>query len=533
MSITTETDSGSPDAAGEIALSSPAGRIVVATTVAGSAVAMLTATVVNVALPTLANELDASSSQQQWVVNAYLLTIASLILIGGSLGDRYGRVRIYRLGVAWFGLASLACALAPNIEFLIAARLFQGIGGALLTPGSLAIIEATLRKQDRGRGVGQWSGLSGIAAAIGPLAGGLLVDLSWRWIFVINLPVAALVLVLSTRVPESRDQKAQSTSLDLVGAAMTVAALGGASYALIQGGAGGLGPAELVAVVAAIAGVVGLVVYEQRRDHPMVPLDLFANRPFAAANLVTLLVYGGMGVVFFLLSIQLQVTLGWSALAAGASLLPVTVLMLLLSSKAGDLAQQVGPRRPLTVGPLLIAAGMLLLSRIGPGDGYAFDVLPAVVVFGLGLAASVAPVTSTALGTVPDARSGAASGVNNAVSRTGQLLAVAAIPPLVGLTGDALRDPDALNDGYGTAMVVGAVSVLLGSLAAAIFLRSDDLEDDDAAEAVDDRESEPSGRLRTPYHCSVDGATTLRHRDAVSATERSDGSFEPQNGDCA
>lgn len=477
----------------------------VATTVAGSAVAMLTATVVNVALPTLANDLDADSGQQQWVVNSYLLAIASLILVGGSLGDRYGRVRVYRIGVLWFGLASLACALAPSIEILIVARLLQGIGGALLTPGSLAILEATLRKDDRGRGVGQWSGLSGIAAAIGPLVGGLLVGISWRWVFVINLPVAVLVLALSTRVPESRDRAAQSTSLDVTGALLTVIALGGASFALIQGGAGGLGPWEVAAAAAAVIGTIGLLGYERRQGHPMVPLDLFASRPFAAANLVTLLVYGGMGVVFFLLSIQLQVTLGWSALAAGAALLPVTVLMLLLSSTAGNLAQQIGPRWPLTAGPMFIAFGMVLLSRVGPGDSYLVGVLPAVVVFGLGLAASVAPVTSTALGSVPSARSGAASGVNNAVSRSGQLLAVAAIPPLVGLTGDALRDPAQLQDGYATAMVVGAGIVVLGAVSAALLFRSGDLDDADE-EAV---EPAASGE-RAPYHCSVDGVPAFR-----------------------
>ena len=504
MSTDIDTETEPADPTGGVPLSSHAGRMVVATTVAGSAVAMLTATVVNVALPTLAADLDADSSQQQWVVNAYLLTIASLILIGGSLGDRYGRLRIYRIGVSWFGLASLACAVAPTVEILIVARLFQGIGGALLTPGSLAIIEATLRKEDRGRGVGQWSGLSGIAAAIGPLAGGLLVDISWRWVFVVNLPVAALVLLLSTRVPESRDPAARAAPLDLVGAVLTVVSLGGASFALIQGGAGGTGPLEVVAVAAAVAGAVGLVAYERRHEHPLVPLDLFASRPFATANIVTLLVYGGMGVVFFLLSIQLQVSLGWSALAAGAALLPVTILMLLLSSKAGDLAQRIGPRWPLTVGPFLIALGMVMLSRVGPGDTYALDVLPAVVVFGLGLAASVAPVTSAALGSVPSARSGAASGVNNAVSRSGQLLAVAAIPPLVGLTGDALGDPAQLPDGYTSAMVVGAVFVVLGGLTAALLFRPGDLAD------TDEPAPAPVPADRTPFHCSVDGVPAFR-----------------------
>lgn len=500
----------SSPSAGQVALASAEGRLVVATTVAGSAVAMLTATVVNVALPALARDLDASSSQQQWVINAYLLTIASLILIGGSLGDRYGRVRIYRVGVIWFGLASLGCAIAPNVELLIAARLVQGVGGALLTPGSLAIIEATLRRSDRGRGVGQWSGLIGIAGAIGPLVGGLLVDISWRWVFVINLPIVVVVLLLSSRVPESSDPEASDHRLDLGGAALTVLALGGASYALIEGSAGGFGVLDAAAGVLAVVSVALAIGFERRRAHPMVPLDLFANRVFAAANLITLLVYGGMGVVFFLLSIQLQVGLGWSPLAAGSAMLPVTLLMLALSSHAGDLAQRIGPRWPLTVGPALIAAGMLLMGSIDDGDSYVADVLPSVVVFGLGLAASVAPVTSTALGCVPDDRSGAASGVNNAIARSGQLLAVAAIPPLVGLTGDALSNTDLLDDRFGSAMTLGAVLVGLGALTAALLLRSDDLAtEDDVVEISGEADGSPTGPAARAYHCPVDGTPVL------------------------
>ncbi|MFV0525490.1 MAG: MFS transporter [Acidimicrobiales bacterium] len=472
---TGEDDGGRPQV-GLIPLASPVGRLVVTTTVLGSAVAQLTATVVNVALPVLATDLDASSSQQQWVINAYLLTLASLILIGGSLGDRFGRVFVYRVGVVWFGLASLACAVVPTIELLIVARLFQGMGGALLTPGSLAIIEATLRPADRSQGVGQWSGLSGLASAGGPVVGGLLVDLSWRWVFVINIPVAMVVVLLSRGVPESRDRSAAAAPLDVVGALLAASVLGGVSFALIQGGADGLDGPNSVALAVAVVALAGLLVYERRQPNPMVPLDLFANRAFSAANLITLLVYGGMGVVFFLLSLQLQVTLGWSPLAAGAALLPVTFLMLVLSPRSGALAQRIGPRAPLTVGPLVIAAGMLWLSTVGPGDRYATAVLPAVVVFGLGLSLSVAPVTSTALGTVPARRSGAASGFNNAVARTGQLLAVAAIPPLAGLTGDALSDPGQLGAGYPQATRWGALLVAAGGVAAAAMLRSDDLD---------------------------------------------------------
>ena len=458
---------------GHVALDSTAGRMVIGTTVSGTAVAMLTATVVNVALPSLATDLDASSSQQQWVINAYLLALASLILIGGSLGDRYGRVRLYRIGVAWFAVASLLCAMAPTVEFLIGARFLQGIGGALVTPGSLAIIKATLRKEDRGKGVGHWSGLTGIAAAVGPLLGGFLVDFSWRWVFVINIPIGVAVMITSTRFPESIDPSAARTSLDVPGASLTTLALGGFSYALIQGPTGGWNVIDIVVSVLAVVSVVWLVFYEPGRAHPMVPFDLFANRRFAAANAITLLVYGGMGVVFFLLSIQLQVTAGWSALEAGTALVPVTLLMLVLSPKAGDLSSRIGPRWPLTVGPILIAVGMLLFIRIGPDASYLTDVLPAAFVFGLGLSASVAPVTATALGSVPDGRSGAASGTNNAIARTGQLLAVAAVPPLVGLTGDALSDPIRLDAGFPPAMVVGAVFVALGAVTAFLMLGPD------------------------------------------------------------
>ena len=477
--------------AGTIPLDSAEGRRVIGTTVAGSAVAMLTATVVNVALPSLASDLDATSGQQQWVINAYLLTLASLILVGGSLGDRYGRIRMYRLGVVWFAIASLACALAPTIEALIVARLVQGIGGALLTPGSLAIIESTLAPDDRGRGVGQWSGLSGIAAAIGPLVGGLVVDASWRWVFLLNLPIAAAVVVTSAGLPESTDPQAQDTELDVAGALLATAFLGFLSFALIQGPPGGWSVVDVGSALVAAGALVLLIVVERRRAHPMVPFELFANRPFAVANLITLLVYGGMGVVFFLLTIQLQVAGGWSALAAGAALLPVTVLLLLLSSRAGEVAQRIGPRWPLTLGPLGIAAGMLLFTRIGTDTSYFTDVLPGVVVFGLGLSASVAPVTATALGSVPESRSGSASGTNNAVARSGQLVTVAAIPPLVGLTGDALGDPRLLDAGFPTAMMVGAALVALGALSAALLLRSADLEGD--TEATHHR------------HCPVDG----------------------------
>jgi EmrB/QacA subfamily drug resistance transporter len=463
----------SSPAAGEVELDSHAGRIVLGTVVLGSAVAMLTATVVNVALPTLASDLDATSSEQKWIVNAYTLTLAALILIGGSLGDRWGRVRVYRIGVVWFAVASALCALSWDTTSLIVFRLLQGVGGALLTPGSLAIIQATLRPDDRGRGVGLWSGIGGVAGAIGPLVGGLLVEASWRWVFVVNLPVAAAAFTLSFWVPETRDETAADSDLDLGGAALTALLLGTASYALIEGPEGDVSALELACVVVAVGSAGALWWVERGRDHAMLPLDLFSDKVFAAANAVTFTIYGGMAVLFFLLSVQLQVTAEWSPLEAGTALLPVTALMLLLSARAGELASRIGPRLPLTVGSMVVALGMVLMTRVGAGAAFWGDVLPAVTVFGLGLALIVAPVTSTALNAVPDERAGAASGVNNAVARTAGLFAVAAIPGFVGLTGDALSDPAQLDDGFEQAMLVAAALVALAGVLAFVLLPSD------------------------------------------------------------
>ncbi len=459
--------------AGDVELDSGPGRIVLATVVLGSAVAMLTATVVNVALPTLANDLDASSAEQKWIINAYTLTLAALILIGGSLGDRWGRVRVYRVGVVWFAVASALCAVSWDTTSLIVFRLLQGVGGALLTPGSLAIIQATLRPDDRGRGVGMWSGIGGVAGAIGPLVGGLLVEVSWRWVFVVNLPVAAAAFGLSFWVPETRDESADDSALDLGGAVLTALLLGAASYALIEGPESDLSGFEVACIVVAVASAAALWWVERGRDHAMLPLDLFADRVFAAANAVTFTIYGGMAVLFFLLSVQLQVTAGWSPLEAGTALLPVTASMLLLSARAGELASRIGPRLPLTVGSMVVALGMALMTRVGVDASFWRDVLPAVTVFGLGLSLIVAPVTSTALNAVPDERAGAASGVNNAVARTAGLFAVAAIPGFVGLTGDALSDPVQLDAGFGQAMIVAAAIVALAGVLAFVLLPSD------------------------------------------------------------
>lgn len=466
------------DASDDVAIEfeSPRGRVVLSTVVLGSAVAMLTATVVNVALPTLARSLDAGSAGQKWIVNGYTLTLASFILIGGSLGDRYGRVIVFRVGVVWFAAASLLCAIAWDTPSLIVFRLLQGIGGALLTPGSLSIIQASFRREDRGRAVGAWSGITGIAGAIGPLLGGLLVEISWRWVFVVNVPIAVAVMVLSRWVPETRDPQAREAPLDWRGAILTTVVLAGASYALIAIPENGISTVDVLAVTLSVAGAAALWVVERNRRRSMLPVELFTDRTFAVANGLTFVIYGAMAVLFFLLSIQLQVTAGWSPLATGGALLPVTAIMLLLSSRMGDLASRIGPRWPLTVGPLVAAAGMALMTRIGDDASALTDVLPAVSVFGLGLSGIVAPVTSTALGAAPDERSGAASGVNNAVARTGGLLAVAAVPGFVGLTGDALSDPTQLAPGFEQAMWVSAALLTASAVIAAALLEASPLD---------------------------------------------------------
>jgi len=404
-------------------LASARGRWVLAVTVLGSAIALLETTVINVSLPAIGRDLDADLAGLQWVVSGYLVTLASLILLGGALGDRFGRRRIFELGVIWFTIASLACALSPTVEVLIAARLVQGVGGALLTPGSLAIIEATFRREDRARAIGAWSALGGIAAAVGPLLGGWLVDaVSWRAIFLLNLPIGVVVVWASRRhVPETRDQE-QRGRLDVLGSILVTGGLAGLTFALIQASERGAASPEVVsaAVIAVLA--LGLfVVVERRSANPMLPLEIFRSRQFTGANLVTFVVYAALGGVSFLLAVFLQISLGYSAVQAGAATLPVTALMLALASRMGALAQRIGPRIPLTVGSLLLAAGTVLMSRIDIGDSYVTSVLPGVVVFGLGLASVVAPVTATVLAAAADRHAGIASGVSNAVARTAAL----------------------------------------------------------------------------------------------------------------
>ncbi len=344
----------------------PAGKWILLTTVLGSSMAMLDSTVVNVALPRIGRDLDADLAGLQWTVNAYMLTLAGLILLGGALGDRFGRRKVFVVGVVWFAAASLLCGLAPSAGVLVAARALQGIGGALLTPGSLALIQASFHPDDRARAVGLWSGFGGIGAAVGPFLGGWLVDgPGWRWVFLLNVPLALLCAPIALRhVPESKDDRVHGRGFDVLGAALGALALALVTYALIEASAGSLAVVAVTAAAGVAAGV-AFVAVERRRADPMMPLDIFASRQFTAVNVVTLCVYAAFGGFFFLSALQLQVVAGYSALGAGTALLPTTVLMLFLSARSGELAQRIGPRIPLTVGPLLCAAGMLLMLRVG------------------------------------------------------------------------------------------------------------------------------------------------------------------------
>ena len=372
---------------GTVAYSSSAGRGLVVATTLGSGMVLLDGTVVNVALRTIGGDLHASLAQLQWISNAYLLTLASLILLGGSLGDRLGRRRVFLVGVVWFAVASALCGLAPNAETLIAARALQGIGGALLTPGSLAIIESGIDPADRGRAIGAWTGMTSIAAAIGPFIGGALVQYAdWRWIFWINAPLAAVtVAVTLAYVPESKSP--QQGRYDVLGAGLAALSLAGLTFWLIEWHGDLALPALVIGVVAAGS----FVLVERRTRHPMLPLGLFASRTFSAANAMTLLVYAALGAVLFFLVIDVQTVLGYGALEAGMATLPITVIMLLLASRGGALGTRIGPRIPMTVGPLVMAVGVAWLSFVDEGTSYWLGVLPPLCVFALGLALTRSP----------------------------------------------------------------------------------------------------------------------------------------------
>ena len=448
---------------GELRFGTPAARWVIAATVLGSGIAFLDGTIVNVALPAIGRDLKTDVAGLQWTLDAYLVTLTAFLLFGGALGDRFGRRKMFVTGLVLFTIASVACAFAPGAGVLAISRAFQGAAGALLVPGSLAIIGSSFHDVDRGRAIGAWAGLAGIASAVGPFVGGWLIDaFSWRWVFLINLPLAIVAVVITLRhVPESRAES--QLPLDGLGAVLAAVGLASLCYALIESGHG-FGGTEIVSAVVGIGAIAAFLVLESRSSHPMLPLRLFRNRQFSGANATTLAVYGALGGALFMVVLELQIALNYSALEAGASLVPMTLIMFFLSPRSGALAQRIGPRLPMTVGPMVIAVGLLLFTRIGPGEDYWTTVFPAVIVFALGLAGTVAPLTSTVLSSVSDAELGIASGVNNAASRLAGLLSVAVLPSLVHL--DTTLLPGVLTARVAVALRICAAIAVLGGVIA-------------------------------------------------------------------
>ncbi|MDM7830396.1 DHA2 family efflux MFS transporter permease subunit [Cellulomonas edaphi] len=449
------------------AYASARGRWVLLATVLGSAIAFIDATVVTIALPHIAEDLDATTGQLQWTVNGYALTLAAFLLLGGSLGDRFGRRRVFLVGVVWFGLASVLCALAPGITALIVARVLQGVGGALLTPGSLALIQSTFVGEDRARAIGAWSGLSGVAGALAPFLGGWIVELaSWRWIFAINVPLVAVVVAVTLRhVPESMDSSA-AKRLDVGGTVLGALGLAGLTYGFTAWtDHGSATPAVVATLAGGVLALIAFVVVEARHPAPLLPPALFRWRPFAGVNGATLLIYAALSGVFFFVVVTLQVVSGYSPLASGLAPLPVTVLMWLLSPRMGALAVRIGPRLPMSIGPVVCALGAALLAGIDASAPYVTAVLPGILLFGIGLSITVAPLTTTALAAAPDHLAGVASGVNNAVARIAGLLAIAVLPLVAGV-GSSLTDAATLAPANRTAMLVCAGLLAAGALVA-------------------------------------------------------------------
>jgi EmrB/QacA subfamily drug resistance transporter len=494
---------GQADKSDQLAFGTARGRWVIAATVLGSGIAGLDATVVGIALPTIGRAFHSGVGTLQWVVSGYSLTLAAFLLLGGSLGDRLGRKRIFSIGIIWFAVASACCGLAPNAGVLIGARVLQGVGGALLAPASLAILQASFRPEDRSRAIGAWSGLGGLATAAGPLLGGYLILASWRWVFFINLPVSAGVLLMTARhVPESRDPSTAGR-VDYAGAGLAVVFLAGLTYGLIDGpDHGWTSPAVLIGLIgAAVAGPAFFWV-EHAKGHPMLPLGVFRSRQFSGANAVTFIIYGALGGALFLLPVELQLVAHYSPLSSGLALLPVTLIMLAFSARSGQLAARIGPRLQMTAGPFVVGGGLLLLTRATYSGNYAAQVLPAIIVFGLGLAITVAPLTSTAMAAAPAEHAGVASAVNNVVARAAGLLAVAVLPLLAGITGAGALEPHHLATGFREAVVIAGLACCAGGLVAAATIRN------------------PKGappilrRHLRSYYCALDG-TPLQPDDAT------------------
>jgi EmrB/QacA subfamily drug resistance transporter len=448
------------------------GRWVVAAMILGASVAGIDSTVVAVALPAIGRNLHATFQALQWTVTSYTLTLASLILLAGSFSDRWGRRRVFLVGLVWFTLASVLCAAAPGIGWLIAARAVQGIGGALMTPASLAIIEASFDPSDRIRAIGTWAGFSGVSAAIAPFLGGWLLEAgSWRAIFLINVPVAAMTAWTTRRhVPESRDTSV-SGGADWRGALAGVVALAAITYGIIVLPAAGVAsPRFASAVTVAVVSSAAFVVTERRASHPMLPPAIFAPAQFRAANAVTFVVNGALGGFAFVFIPALEIVAGYSPVVAGSALVPVTAVTLLLSGSSGRLAQRIGPRPQIVAGCLVCAVAAVLAVGIGPRADYWTAVFPVAVLFGLGLASLLPPLTASAMNSAPDSQAGLASGVNNAVARVAGLLWIAALPPITGLTGAVYNDPVRFHSSFGHISWICAAAFISAAALAATFI---------------------------------------------------------------
>ncbi|HWJ65090.1 MAG TPA: MFS transporter [Nocardioides sp.] len=493
-------------------LTSRRGLVLLAATVLASSTAFLDATVVNVALPAMDEDLDAGTQGLTWVVTGYALPLASLILLGGALGDRHGRRRMFATGVVVFAVGSVGCAAAPGLEPMLASRGLQGVGAALLVPSSLALLQASVQEDQQGRAVGLWSGLTGVSAAIGPLlAGGLIEAWSWRAIFLINLPLAAIVLALVPLLPagagrseDATDGGATAARFDVPGSALLAAGLAGLALGLTAWAEQPfLEPAVVVPLALGLAVLAGFGWWQAVAPAPLLPREAWSSRAFVWINVVTFLVYAVLSGAFLWVVVTLQVVAGRSPLVAGLALLPVTAMMMVLSSRAGVLADRFGPRPPMAVGIVLAAVALALLTRIGPStdstSGYVWDALVPAAVFGLGLAAIVTPLTSGALRSLPARLTGTASGVNNAAARIGGLVGVAVLPVVTGLGADGFSDPGALDRAFDVAMWVCVGVLVVAAVLTLRFVPGRDAESPGAGDGAS-AEDRPCGAA---WHCAV------------------------------
>ena len=482
-------------------------KLILAACILGSTVVTLDSTVVNVALPAIRDDLGGGFAGQQWTANAYLVTLASLILVGGSLGDIFGERRVFSLGVLLFGLTSVVCALAPSIEVLVIGRALQGVAGALLTPAALAVIVAAFGPDERGSAVGSWTAWGAVGVIVGPLIGGQLVDAaSWRWIFAINVPLIVVTMVLIARyVPEGRGA-AETSRVDFVGGALCALGLAGVTFGLIRQPEAGFGdPSVFVPLGGGLVLLAAFVAFERRASHPMLELSLFRRHNFAVGNIETLLMYAGLSLLFFFLVLFLQNAAGYSAVAAGTASLPVTVLMFLLSRRFGALADRLGPRFFMGVGPLVMAAGLALLTRLDRDVDYLTDLLPSLLVFGVGLSMTVAPLTATVLADADERNAGIASGINNAIARVAGLIGIALVGAIVaGRYGDAA---DSSVGAFHLAMGISASLVAFGGVLGLIGIRN--------AERRVRADECPGGQLTGAPR---DAARTPRPEPAVSSS---------------